>query len=117
MHTTSSTPKARVRHWCECCSWAIEPGEVYDRWVTFDGGDVLVWKSHVEPCRQVASRARLAGYDDYDGMITSDSIDEWARECHETDELAAEINRRFAISDERRRAKRAAALAGKEGDR
>ena len=41
METVSSTPKARKKHWCEVCGWAIEPGETYERAVTFDGREAV----------------------------------------------------------------------------
>ena len=111
--TVRSTPKARKRHWCEVCGWAIEPGETYDRVITFDSGDVLTWKAHKSPCAIAAQRALLADYDDpYEG-ITADGVAEWASEYFETDELAAEIVRRLKVNDERRVAKVEAMLAAK----
>ena len=44
MDTTRSIPKARKRHWCEVCGWAIEPGETYERAVTFD---IAEWASDI----------------------------------------------------------------------
>lgn len=117
MDTVSSTPKARVRHWCEVCGWVIEPGEIYQRAVTFDGGDVLTWKAHIDPCQTASNRAWLDGYSEGGDYITADSIAEWATDRRGTDGIAAEIERRLTINYERARVRRVAALAGKESDR
>lgn len=111
MHTTRSTPKARKKHVCEVCSWPIEPGDTYERAVTFDGGDVLVWKSHLTPCAAATDRAWLDGYADGD-MITADFVAEWADEREDTDEHAAELTRRLRINSERWREQRAKELEG-----
>ncbi|MGO3147103.1 MAG: hypothetical protein ACTIJ6_05425 [Leucobacter sp.] len=117
MDTVSSTPKARKRHWCEVCGWAIEPGETYERVITFDGGDVLTWKAHQSPCSIAASRATNADYCDWQSGMGADSDDValWAEECAPvTDEIAAEMRRRYEINNERHMVKVKAMLAGKE---
>jgi len=106
MHSTRNTPKARKKHRCEVCGWPIEPGETYERAVTFDGGDVLTWKSHLDPCQIATESARSAGYDDYaDGSITADAVAEWASETVKFDYLghpeAVELTRRLRINSER----------------
>lgn len=105
MHSTSSTPKARKRHWCEVCGWAIEPGETYQRTVTFDGGDVITWIAHLDPCQKASNLAWTAGYDECGEYITATGIAEWASEYADRDEIAAELLRRYAINNERRKAR------------
>lgn len=100
MDTTRYDVKARKRHVCEVCSWPIEPGETYERHVTFDAGSVGVWKSHLTPCAVATDKAWLDGYDDGD-MIHADSVAEWADEREDTDEHAAELVRRLRINNER----------------
>lgn len=112
MDTTRSEVKARKRHWCEVCGWAIEPRDTYERAVTFDAGRVGVWKSHLTPCSVASDLAWLAGYEDC-GMIDADSVAEWADEYAGQDEHAAELNRRLRINTERWRARRQAELEGK----
>lgn len=110
METTRSTPTARKKHRCEVCGWNIEPGEKYERVVTFDGGDVLTWKSHVWPCATAADRAFLDGYEDC-GMITADDVAAWAEEHARADDAeAAELRRRLTINHERWREKREAEI-------
>lgn len=116
MDTARSTPKARKRHWCEVCGWVIEPGETYERAVTFDGGDVLTWKSHIDPCSMAIDRAWNADYNNCGDGITADDIAEWASENRSTDGIAAEIELRLTINYERARERRLAELAGKESD-
>lgn len=111
MDTSRTQPKARKRHVCEVCGWPIEPGEEYERAVTFDAGSVSVWKSHITPCSMATDRAWLDGYEDGD-MITADSVAEWADERKGTDEHAAELSRRLEINNERWRAKRLAEIGG-----
>ena len=115
METTSSTPEARKRHWCEVCGWAIEPGETYERVVTFDAGDVLTWKAHATPCAIASSRATSADYCDWQSGMGADADDValWAEECAPvTDEIATEMRRRYAINTETAIARRKAELAG-----
>lgn len=100
MDTTRTDVKARKRHVCEVCSWPIEPGETYERAVTFDAGSVGVWKSHLTPCAVATDRAWLDGYDD-GGLIHADAVAEWADEREDTDEHAAELVRRLRINNER----------------
>lgn len=118
METTSSTPKARKRHWCDVCGWAIEHGETYERVVTFDAGDVLTWKAHATPCAIASSRATSADYCDWQSGMGADADDValWADECAPvTDEIAAEMRRRYAINNERHTAK-LQAVPGWEGE-
>lgn len=114
MDTVRSTPTARKKHDCEVCSWPICPGEKYERVITFDGGDVLTWKAHLEPCATGTSLAREADYDDGE-VIYSESVREWACETAKHDPLsspeAVEIRRRLRINDERAAGR---VLAGKE---
>ena len=112
MHSTSSTPKARKRHWCEVCGWAIEPGGTYQRTVTFDGGDVITWIAHLDPCQKASNLAWTAGYDECGEYITATGIAEWAAEYKDADEVAAEISRRLKINAEKWRVRREAELAG-----
>ena len=109
METTSSTPEARKKHYCEVCGWAIEPGETYERVVTFDAGDVLTWKAHATPCAIASSRATSADYCDWQsGMgATADDVAEWASEYADSDAIAAELLGRYAINEERRKAQMA----------
>lgn len=115
MDTTRSTPKARKRHWCEVCGWAIEPGETYERAVTFDGGDVLTWKAHITPCQVGSMLAFNANYGDGE-VIRGWDIAEWASDIARHEPLsspeAVEIHRRLEINTERARER-----AGKESDR
>lgn len=103
--TTFADVKARKRHQCEVCGWPIEPGETYERAVTFDAGSVGVWKSHLTPCAVATDRAWLDGYDD-GGLIDADAVAEWAEEREDEDEHAAELNRRLRINHERWRERR-----------
>ncbi|MBC9927194.1 hypothetical protein ICM49_06630 [Leucobacter sp. cx-169] len=116
METTRSTPKARVRHWCEVCGWAIEPGETYARVVRFYDGTASTWKNHVSPCQTAINRAWAAEYHDGDDGVSDDDISEWASGNRDTDEVAAEIHRRLEINAENSRAHREA-LARIEGQR
>jgi hypothetical protein len=110
METVRSTPAARKKHHCEVCGWDIEPGEKYERTVTFDGGDVLTWKAHISPCGVATGRAHLDGYDDC-GLITADGVAAWAEEHAAPDDAeAAELRRRLTINHERWREKRAAEI-------
>ncbi|ALJ19545.1 hypothetical protein [Microbacterium sp. No. 7] len=109
MDTTRADVKARKRHSCEVCGWPIEPGETYERAVTFDAGSVGVWKSHLTPCAVATDRAWFDGYQDGDG-ITADSVAEWADERQDTDEHAAELTRRLEINAQRWREQRAKEL-------
>jgi len=36
-HTQIKTVRAKIRHRCTSCGEHISPGDVYRRWVTFDG--------------------------------------------------------------------------------
>jgi hypothetical protein len=113
--TVRSTPKARKEHWCDVCGWAIEPGEVYERAVTFDAGDAWTWKTHATPCAIATHRATEEGYCDWQSGLAADPDDValWADECAPTtDVIAAEMRRRYEINTERARER-----AGKESDR
>lgn len=105
----SEKPVARKMHFCEVCGWRIEPGEQYERSVTFDAGTVSTWKSHRTPCATAADRAWMDGYDDC-GFITSDAVAEWADEHEADDEIAAELNRRLRINSEHARKVRASEI-------
>ncbi len=121
METTRSTPTARKKHHCEVCGWNIEPGDKYERVVTFDGGDVLTWKAHLEPCAEAAQLAWNADYYDYaNGLCTGGDVREWASETAKHDPYsspeAVEIRRRLQINEERWREKRAAEIREAERD-
>lgn len=92
MDVVTSHPRARVNHMCEVCGPTIKPGDTYTRAVTFDG-DVFTWKN-CTPCDDAIEQAREDNYDD-GGIITGDSVREWAREHLGLYDAANELLRRI----------------------
>lgn len=75
MHVVTTEPTARKFHPCEVCNAGIQPGEKYQRTITFDG-EVLTWKNCL-PCREAMDEAWNADYC-CDDVITADDVHEWA---------------------------------------
>lgn len=89
--TVSHTPRARIKHQCDCCHGTIWPGETYHRDITFDAGQVLTWKACAE-CEDILPEVYWrAGYPD-EG-VNHDDYYEWAEET-DTLESQAYLHRR-----------------------
>lgn len=74
MHfTTPETRKARKSQQCTVCYRVIDPGETYRRGRGFDGGDAWTWAD----CAHCFAVQKLYDPSDYEGMTSSDSVEQW----------------------------------------
>lgn len=84
MDSVSHTPRARVKHGCDCCAGTIWPGETYRRETVFYDGRVDTWKTCTD-CDQLANRVWHWAIRPEDGIAAED-YEDWARSYSTTPE-------------------------------
>jgi hypothetical protein len=74
---SDSNRKAKKEHRCSYCNGIIVKGEIYNRQVNVDGGDMWTWKAHLD-CNWIANKLDM--FDGCDDGLNGEQFREYINE-------------------------------------